>query len=91
MPATDMTANGEAQKCADAPAQEVETNEPADLATWWNRIVKSVGGEGLVLECGRASRQQRDRDDLGGCLRRVWQIQGQVLLALLVQQRSWTS
>ena len=45
-PATDMKANGEAQKCVDdALAQKVETNEPADLAT---ELSKSAGGDTWV-------------------------------------------
>ena len=51
MPATDMRANVEAQTCVDdAPAQEVETNDATDLATWWNGIVKSEGCDTWVAE-----------------------------------------
>ena len=54
MPASD-TKNGEAQKCVDdAPAQEVETNEQTDFATWWNRVVKSGGGDTWVEELANA-------------------------------------
>ena len=55
MPASDTKANGEAQKCVDdAPAQEVETNEETDFATWWNRVVKSEGGNTWVEELANA-------------------------------------
>ena len=51
MPATYMRANVEAQTCVDdAPAQEVETNDATDLATWWNGVVKSEGCDTWVAE-----------------------------------------
>ena len=55
MTASNTKANGQAQKCVDdAPAQEVETNEQTDFATWWNRVVKSEGGDTWVEELATA-------------------------------------
>ena len=90
MSATGTKANSEALAAADpkflggAPAVEVATNEPTDLATWWSREVNLLGVfrlettdhltpdlEGPFFKGGRASRLQRDQDDLGGCWR--WQ------------------